>query len=77
MHGLVPSWGGRRVGLIGGKILPAHVYHDEEKRWCRLLSGSILFWFVVPPLQPGAVGSYPIWDVWFSSHLLLEGTGRI
>jgi hypothetical protein len=24
-------WGGRRAGQTGGKILPAHIYHNERK----------------------------------------------
>jgi hypothetical protein len=35
------------------------------------------FRLVAPPLQPRVVGSYPIRGVGFSSHLPLEGTGRI
>jgi hypothetical protein len=29
---------------------------------------------VVPPLQPGVVGSYPVWGTWFLSRLLRERT---
>jgi hypothetical protein len=47
-------------GLTGGKILPAHDYHNEGKRWCGLLSGLVLFRLVVLPLQPGVVGPYPV-----------------
>jgi hypothetical protein len=32
---------------------------------------------VTPPLQPRVVGPYLVWGVRFSSHLPLEGTGRI
>jgi hypothetical protein len=32
---------------------------------------------VAPPLQPRVVGLYLFWVVWFSSHLLLEGTDWI
>jgi hypothetical protein len=42
-----------------------------------LLQGLVLFRLVAPPLQPGVVGLYPVWGVWFPSHLPLEGTGRI
>jgi hypothetical protein len=38
--------GGRRVRQTGGEILLAHVYHNEEERWCRFLSGSVLFRWV-------------------------------
>jgi hypothetical protein len=30
---------------------------------------------VVPLLQIGAVGLYPVWGTWFPSHLSLEGIG--
>jgi hypothetical protein len=30
--GPVPGQGGSRVGQTGGKILPAHVYRNEEER---------------------------------------------
>jgi hypothetical protein len=60
MHGPVPGWGGRRVRQTGGEILLAHVYHNEEERWCRLLSGSVLFRLVVPPLHPGVVEPYSV-----------------
>jgi hypothetical protein len=45
-------------------------------RWRGLLSGLILFKSVVPPLQSGVVGSYPVWGVWFPNCLLLVGIGR-
>jgi hypothetical protein len=48
-----------------------------KKRKCGLLSGIDLFRLVVPPLQPGVVGLYPVRDVWLPSHLPLEGTGCI
>jgi hypothetical protein len=45
----VPGRGGRRVRQTGGKILSAHVYHNEEERWCELLPGSIfLGWWLYP-----------------------------
>jgi hypothetical protein len=44
---------------------------------CGLLMGSVLFSLVVPPLQSGVVGLYPVWGAWFPNHLLLEGTSRI
>jgi hypothetical protein len=69
--------GGRCVRKIGGKILPAHIYHNEEERWRGLLSGLVLLRLVTPPLQAGVVGPYLVQGVWFLSHLLLEGTGRI
>jgi hypothetical protein len=56
----VPSLEGRQVGQIGGKILPSHVCHNEEERWCVLLPGSALFRLMAHPLQPGVVGSYPV-----------------
>jgi hypothetical protein len=30
---------------------------------------------VVPPLQPGVVGQYPVRVVWLSNHLALQGAG--
>jgi hypothetical protein len=65
----------RQTWLIGGEILPTHGYRDGRKDWCGLLQGLALFRLVVPPLQPGVVGPYPIQDTWFPSHLLLEKTG--
>jgi hypothetical protein len=29
----------------------------------------------VPPRQAGVVGPYPVWGIWVSSRLPLEGTG--
>jgi hypothetical protein len=72
-----PGRGGRWNGQIGGEILPAHVYRNEEKRMCGLLPSLVLFRLVAPPLQSRVVGPYPIRDVWFSNRLLLEGTGHI
>jgi hypothetical protein len=73
--GCMPSRGARirQVGLTGGKILSAHGHLCGGKEWCRLLPGLVLFRLVVPPLQPGVVGPYPVWGTWFPSHLLLEG----
>jgi hypothetical protein len=48
-------------GLTGGKILPTHGHLDREKDWFELLLGLVLFRLVVPPLQPGVVGTYPVW----------------
>jgi hypothetical protein len=59
--GPVLGQGGRQVGQTGGEILSAHVYHNDEERWCRLLQGSVLFRLVAPPLQSRVVGPYPIW----------------
>jgi hypothetical protein len=61
--------GGRQTGQTGGKILPAHIYHNEEGRRCVLLPGSVLFSLVASPLQLGVVRSYPVRGVWFPSHL--------
>jgi hypothetical protein len=69
--------GGRQNGQTGGEIIPAHIYHREKKRRRGLLQGLVLFRLVVAsPLQPGVVGSYPVWGICFPSHLPLEGTGR-
>jgi hypothetical protein len=40
----------RRVGQIGGDILPAQAYRNKEERWSELLLGSVLFRLVAPPL---------------------------
>jgi nitrate reductase NapE component len=69
----VPGQGGRRVGQIGGKILPAHIYHNEEERWHELLTCLVLFRSIAPPLSLGVVGTYPVHSVWFPNSLLLEG----
>jgi hypothetical protein len=42
-----------------------------------LFLGSVLFRLVAPPLQPGVVGHFLVWGVWFPSHLPLEGTDCI
>jgi hypothetical protein len=63
--------------LTGGKILSAHDYHKEGKRWCGLLSGLVLFRFVAPHLQLGVVGPYLIQGVCFPSRLPLDGIDRI
>jgi hypothetical protein len=43
MLGPIPGRGGRRNGQTGGEIMPAHVYHNEGKRKCRLLPSLVLF----------------------------------
>jgi hypothetical protein len=74
----VPWAKGRRwSGLTGGKILPAHDYRDNGMYWHGILLGLVLFRLVVPPLQAGIVGPYPIRGAWFPSHLPLEGISRI
>jgi hypothetical protein len=77
MLGPIPGQGGRWNGQIGGEILPIHVYHNEEKRMCGLLPGSVLLRLVVLPLQAGVVGSCPIRGIWFSSHLSLKRNNHI
>jgi hypothetical protein len=57
---------------IGGEILPAHAHHRVEKQTDGSFSRFVLFLLVAPPLQPGVVGPYPIWGVWFPSHLPLD-----
>jgi hypothetical protein len=71
--------GGIRIyhGQIGDEILHVHCYCDGREDQYRLFSGLVLFTLVVPPLQPGEVGPYPVWGAWFSSRLPLEGTGHI
>jgi hypothetical protein len=77
MPRLVLGRGRRRVRQTGGEILPAHVYRNEEERWCGSLQGSVLFRLVAPPLQPRVVGPYSVQGVCFRSHSLLEGTCHI
>jgi hypothetical protein len=48
-----------------------------KKRKHGLLFELVLFRLVGPPLQPGVVGLYPVWRVWFPSCLPLEGTSQI
>jgi hypothetical protein len=60
---LILGQGGRQARHTGGKILPAHVYCDEEERWCGLLRGSVLFRLVAPPLQAAVVGPYLVQGV--------------
>jgi hypothetical protein len=74
-----PGWTDWMPGSIPGRAdrwrNPAyHIYCNEEKRWCGLLPGSVLFRLVASPLRLGEVGPYPIWGVWFPSCFLLEGT---
>jgi hypothetical protein len=39
--------------------------------------GISFFRLVAPSLHLVVVGPYPVWGVWFSSRLPLEGTDRI
>jgi hypothetical protein len=39
--------------------------------------GLVLFKLVAHPLQPGGVGSCPLWGVWFPSRLPLERTDHV
>jgi hypothetical protein len=64
-------------GPIGDEMLPVGGYRDGKEDLYGLLSGLVLFRLVAPPLNPGAVGPYPIRGAWFPSHLPLEGTGHI
>jgi hypothetical protein len=56
-------------GLVGGKILTVRRYCDGREDRYALFSGLVLFRLVAPPLQPGVVGPYPVWDTWFPHHL--------
>jgi hypothetical protein len=60
LDGVTGYPGPSRVKQTGGEILPTHVYHNEEERLCRLLSGSVLFRLVVSPFQLGVVEPYPV-----------------
>jgi hypothetical protein len=68
---------GGEPGRLVVKSCPPMTIINEGKRWSGLLPGLVLFRLVAPPLQLGVMGPYPIRGVWFPSHLLLEGTGRI
>jgi hypothetical protein len=70
----VPGRGGRQNGQTSGEILPTQVYRKEKRR---MLPGLVLFTLVASPLQPGVVGPYSVWGVWFHSCLPLEGTDHI
>jgi hypothetical protein len=72
-----PESGREADRAAGGEILPTHINHNEEERYCILFSALVHFRLVAPPLQQGVVGPYMVWGVWFTSHLLLDGTGRI
>jgi hypothetical protein len=73
----VPSWVTRRTysGQVGSEILLACGHRDGRKDQYGLGPGLVLFRFVISPLQPGAVGPYPIRSAWLPSHLSLEGAG--
>jgi hypothetical protein len=73
------GWVTKRIysGLVGGKILTVRRYCDGREDQYALFPGLVLFRLVTPPLQPGVVGPYPIWDTWFPSRLSLKGTSRI
>jgi hypothetical protein len=64
----------RQTGLIGGDILLTLGYQNGGKNQFGLLSGLVLLRLVVPPLQPGLAGPYPVWGSWFPRRLQLEGT---
>jgi hypothetical protein len=74
---LASSRGGRWDGQTGGEMLPARAHRKVVKCKNGLLSGLVLFRLVAHPLQPGVLGLYSVRDVWFPSHLLLEGTSHI
>jgi hypothetical protein len=68
--------GGRTVRQTVKSCLSTHIIGWKKcKR--ELLLGLVLFGFVAPPLRSRVVGLYLIGGVWFLSHLLLEGSGRI
>jgi hypothetical protein len=77
MLGPILGRGGMCNGHTCGKILPAHVYRNEEKRRCGLLPGLVIFKLVAPPLQLGVLGPYLVQGIWFPGPMLLEGTGHI
>jgi hypothetical protein len=65
-------------GMDTGAQVCAEPDHKEElvwgkRDWCRLLLDSVLFRLVVPLLQLGVVGPYPVRGVWFPNRLPLEG----
>jgi hypothetical protein len=67
-----PGGGKQWSGLTGGEILPAHDYQDGGTCWRGLLQSLALFSLVVPPLQLGVMGPYPVRGVWFPNRLPLE-----
>jgi hypothetical protein len=71
--------GGIRIyhGEIGDEILPIQHYHDGREDQYELFSGLVIFRLLVPSLQPGVVGPYPIRGAWFPNCLPLKGTDRI
>jgi hypothetical protein len=71
------SRGKRRSRLTSGEILPARDYRDGGSVLARITLEFGFFRLVVPHLQPGVVGPYPVWGVWFPSRFSLEGTGCI
>jgi hypothetical protein len=44
---------------------------------CGFIPSLVHFRFMAPSLQPEVMGPFPVRDVWFPCHLLLEETGRI
>jgi hypothetical protein len=48
-------------GLTDGEILLTRGCRDEIKDRYGSCPDLVLFRLVVPPLQPGVVGPYPVW----------------
>jgi hypothetical protein len=57
-----------------GEILFVCGYRDGRDDRYGLLLSPVLFRLVVPPLQSGMVGPYPVWGTWLASCLPLERT---
>jgi hypothetical protein len=49
-------------GLTDGEILLTRGHRDESKDRNGSGPDLVLFRLVVPPLQSGVVGPYPVWD---------------
>jgi hypothetical protein len=68
---------GQRLGSRPESMREVGRLDKWQKRKRGLLLGLVFFRLVAPPLQPGVVGLYLVWGLWFPRHLALDGTGRI
>jgi hypothetical protein len=60
MLGPVLGRGGSQVGQTGGKILPVHVYRNEEERWHILLPVQFFLGWWPLLFSQDWWGSYPV-----------------
>jgi hypothetical protein len=63
------NWAGRWQD----PALPRLLRWDKKNQCWSFLGLVLLSWW--SPLQPGEVGPYLVWSLWFPSRLPLEGTG--